>query len=82
MNGFLKDTDGNKSSKRLAGVCLLITGGAFLLALGITAIYKIVADPTTALAVGKTLIYTGAGLLGVGVAEGIGQSIRRNGGGK
>jgi hypothetical protein len=69
--GMLEEQEGVLSSKRVLGVILLTAGGLFLLYVGIAALRLTVKDPDTALAVGKTLLFTGAGLLGVGVLEGI-----------
>ncbi len=77
--GFFYDSQGNKSSKRLIGTILIGAGGVFLGIVGVVSLSRIVADPHTALAAGKTLIYAGAGLLGVGVIEKFGS---KNGGGK
>lgn len=74
VNGFLHDSQGNKSSKRLLGVIFMAVGGLFLLITGVFALYKTVSDPTTAIAVGKTMLYAGAGLLGIGVVEKFGGS--------
>lgn len=70
--GVFRDSDGNLSSKRIIGTVLLGSGGLFLLAVGVLAVWKTVADPQTSLDVGRTLIYSGAALLGVGVVEKLG----------
>ena len=72
-NSLLQDREGNTSSKRVAGFILLGIGVVYYLAIGVTSIFKPVADPTTALAVGSTLIITGAGLLGISVVEFLGK---------
>lgn len=69
QNGFFYDSQGNRSSKRLVGTVLIVAGGCFLGIVGVFSLFNPVADPATSLAVGKTLIYAGAGLLGVGVVE-------------
>lgn len=77
--GFFYDSQGNRSSKRLIGTVLIAAGGAFLVIVGVFSLFNPVADPRTSLDVGRTLIYAGAGLLGVGVVEKFGS---KNGGGK
>ncbi len=67
--GFFQDSQGNRSSKRIAGTIILGTGALFLLGIGCASVVREISDPSTALAVGKTLIITGASLLGVGVVE-------------
>ena len=69
MNEMLKDSQGHTSSKRIVGVCLVSVGGGLLLALGIIAVFRAITDPGTALSAGQTLVYSGAALLGIGVAE-------------
>jgi len=72
MDGkMLQDNNGNTSSKRVAGISMISTGASYLLAVGVVSIFKEVADPGTAIMVGKSLIMTGAALLGVGVFEGL-----------
>lgn len=68
-HGALRDSSGNLSSKRIAGFSILILGSAYLLTIGVVSIYRVVADSSTALDVGRVLIYTGGGLLGIGVFE-------------
>ena len=73
--GFL-ETVGNdgtvsKSSKRLIGVIAFGLGSAMLAGLGIASFFVRAADPGTVQTVGIALISTGAGLLGIGVLEGI-----------
>ena len=70
-DGVFRDSAGHKSSKRIAGTIILGVGAAFLLAVGIISISRVVADPDTSIRIGSTLIYTGAALLGVGVVEGL-----------
>jgi hypothetical protein len=67
--GALRDSAGNLSSKRIAGFSILVLGSAYLLTIGIVSIFRMVADSSTALDVGRVLIFTGGGLLGVGVVE-------------
>jgi uncharacterized membrane protein YidH (DUF202 family) len=79
------DTEGrvHNSSKRWMGTALIISGGLLLIAVGIVAIFRTIADPETSLQAGQVLIITGAALLGVGVLDGIGKAIGlKAGGGK
>ena len=46
----------------------------FLLAIGITSIFQIIADPQTALSIGQTIIYVGGALCGIGVIEKLGNN--------
>lgn len=69
---MLNDKSGKPSSKRIVGIIILAIGICFDLAIGITSIFQVIADPSTALSVGNTLIYVGGGLLGIGVLENIG----------
>lgn len=71
--GMFRDANGNKSSKRIAGTAILALGALFLLVVGVISISSTVADPDTSIRIGSTLIYTGAALLGVGVAERLGR---------
>ena len=77
--GLFRDAQGHLSSKRVIGTVLIGTGGAFLGVVGVFSLFNPVADPQTSLDVGRTLIYAGAGLLGIGVVEKFGG---KNGGGK
>lgn len=63
------------SSKRLIGIIITTLGGGFLLSVGISSIFKVIADPETALTVGKTLLGGGLAILGVGVLDGVGKAI-------
>lgn len=85
--GVLQSTDADgrivNSSKRWMGTALIIAGGLLLAGTGVAAIFREVVDPATALGAGKALVITGAALLGVGVLDGLGQSIGKAiGGGK
>jgi len=64
-----------KSSKRLFGSVMISAGGLLLVAIGVIAIFRPIADSPAALQAGQALIITGAALLGVGVLDGIGRSI-------
>ncbi len=77
--GLFRDSQGHLSSKRVIGTVLISAGGAFLGVVGVFSLFNPVADPQTSLDVGRTLIYAGAGLLGIGVVEKFGG---KNGGGK
>ena len=69
MYGIFKDQNGNISSKRILGGICMIVGLLEMLTVGIIAIFKIIADPETALTVGKTLVIVGGGLVGISVLE-------------
>lgn len=69
MSGIFQDQNGNTSSKRIIGTSLAASGGLFLLALGVTSIFKDIGDPQTAMEAGRVLLYSGVGLLLGGVAE-------------
>jgi hypothetical protein len=68
-NGFLRDSDGNKSSKRLWGTILLGVGSIMASSLFIFALYRTIGDSNTCLSVLQYLFISGASLLGIGVAE-------------
>lgn len=70
----LRDSSGNWSSKRIAGMVMISVGALYLLIVGGISISTVVADSSTALDVGRVLIYTGGALLGVGVAEKFGSA--------
>lgn len=63
------DASGDVSSKRVSGVIILSCGLLLLMTIGILSIFKVIADPTTALQVSNTLMLTGGSLLGIGVVE-------------
>jgi hypothetical protein len=69
MNKMMQDQNGNKSSKRLAGISLLAGGGILGVTLFIYSLNKTVADPETASGVYQALLVAGGSLLGVGVFE-------------
>ncbi len=79
QTGLFRDAQGHRSSKRVIGTVLIGAGGVFLGIVGGFSLFNPVADPQTSLDVGRTLIYAGAGLLGIGVAE---KFAVKNGGGK
>lgn len=64
-----EDSNGNKSSKRLWGTILLVLGCVMKTILFAAAIKWKISDPATAMGVSSTIMYTGGGLLGIGVAE-------------
>ena len=68
-SGVFRDRDGKISSKRVAGFILLAVGVTVHIITATISYFQVIADPDTAIAVGNTLIYTGAALLGVGIAE-------------
>jgi hypothetical protein len=72
--GLLEESAGVKSAKRYFGAGMISGGGLLLLVIGIVAIFRPIADSASALQAGTTLAITGAGLLGVGVLEGLGRS--------
>jgi hypothetical protein len=67
--GMFRDNDGNVSSKRIVGTLLVVTGAAYLMIVGFISIGSVVADPTTALDAGRTLVLTGGGIITGGVIE-------------
>lgn len=69
MTGYLQDTKGNKSSKRLWGSILLGTGLLFSVILFIFSLYKGAVDSVTALNIINIFLISGGGLLGIGVFE-------------
>jgi hypothetical protein len=69
-NGFLHDSEGDKSSKRLLGAILLGVGIIMASTLFIFALNKHVGDPGTCLSVLQYIFLAGTSLLGLGVAEG------------
>jgi len=73
--GVLEESPGVKSSKRVAGFALIGAGGLLLGAVGIAAIFRVIADAPTAISAGTTLAVIGASLLGVTVLEGLGNRI-------
>ena len=68
-SGFLQDPKGNKSSKRLLGVILLVNGLILKNAEWLLAIFKTVANQQMMLDCSNALMFSGTALLGVGVAE-------------
>lgn len=68
-----EDVNGNKSSKRVWGSILLSTALAMRIVLFICSILIEVKDANTAILASQTLLYTGGGLLGLGVIEHFGK---------
>jgi hypothetical protein len=68
-NGFLHDSDGDKSSKRLLGVVLLGVGIIMASTLFIFGLMRHVGDPATCLSVLQYTFMAGTSLLGLGIAE-------------
>ncbi len=66
---LLNDHDGKPSSKRIAGFIILFVGLALHMATCVTSFFKVIPDPSTALAVGNTLLICGSSLLGIGTLE-------------
>ena len=70
---LLQDSNGNTSSKRVAGFIISGVGLAGLTAIGIVSLVHKVTDPATAMEAFKTILIVGGGLLGVGVVEFLGK---------
>jgi hypothetical protein len=68
-NGFLSDSAGDLSSKRLWGSIILGASGIMALALFIVCIYR--HDNETAIRIISDGFICGASLLGIGIAENI-----------
>ena len=66
---FLKDQNGNLSSKRLTGFIGFIVGLILLAFTGVFAIFKAPEDASVAIECFKTILYVSGGLIGVGVFE-------------
>ena len=74
-NKFLEDSNGNKSSKRLAGAFCLSTGSLMKFILFIYGLRHVTAIPFDRLdSCADSLIYVGAALIGSGVLELLRQS--------
>ena len=70
---LLQDSNGNTSSKRVAGFIISGVGLIALLVLGIVSMFQKIEDPGTAMEAFKTILIVGGGLLGVGVVEFLGK---------
>lgn len=66
---FLEDAQGKKSSKRICGAAMLATGFIFSSVLFVFSLYREAADSATALGIINTFLYSGSGVLSVGVLE-------------
>jgi len=73
MSKLLEDSNGNTSSKRVAGFIVGGVGLAGLMAIGIVSIFRVISDPATALESFKTILIIGCSLLGIGVVEFLGK---------
>ena len=73
--GYLEESPGVHSSKRLWGTILLSLGSLIFGAVAVVSIALGHNEVTGAITAGTTLMVTGGGLLGLGVLEGIGQKI-------
>lgn len=71
--GYLEESPGVKSSKRLWGTILLSLGAAIMVAIAVASIALGNNETGGAIAAGTSLMVAGGGLLGIGVLEGIGQ---------
>lgn len=69
QNGYLQDSHGNKSSKRLWGSILLLTGITFSGLLFMHSLHTKVADTPTTLSIINMFLISGGSLLGIGVFE-------------
>lgn len=72
-NEMLQDSNGNISSKRVAGISLLGFSMLLGLVLFIISIFKDVKNAYTMIDLIKLFIYSGTGLLGIGVVENFAQ---------
>lgn len=72
--GFLEDSNGDRSSKRLWGSILLSIGVLFAMVLFSASLFITIADPLTAIKIIEWLFMCGGGLLGIGVLEGLKKS--------
>lgn len=72
-NEMLQDSNGNTSSKRVAGISLLGFSMLLGLILFIISIFKDVKNAYTMIDLIKLFIYSGTGLLGIGVVENFAQ---------
>lgn len=73
--GMLEESPGVKSSKRTAGISLVVAGGLLLMATGAVGLFVKIADLEASLSAGNALIWAGAVLLGVTILEGLGKKI-------
>lgn len=72
-----KDINGKQSSKRTAGLIILILGVSLILAIGIYSFFNQLEDSTTAFNSALALLTIGGALLGLTVGEYIGSIISK-----
>ena len=70
--GYLEESPGVKSSKRLWGTILLSLGAAIMVAVAVVSLAFVNNETGGAVSAGTALMVTGGGLLGLGVLEGLG----------
>jgi hypothetical protein len=68
--GIFEEAPGVLSSKRVMGAALIAAGSLLLAAVGVVAIFHPIADASSALSAGQTLVISGAAILGVTVFQG------------
>ena len=69
MLDITKDVNGKQSSKRTAGLIILLIGVALMTAIGIYSFFNVLADQETAFNASIALLTVGGGLLGFTIAE-------------
>jgi len=69
MNTLLKDRDGNTSSKRVTGIILVGLAIVMYIILFVLSMTSEIKTPDVAMEIPKILLFTGSGLLGLGVVE-------------
>jgi hypothetical protein len=69
MLDITKDVNGKQSSKRTAGLIILLIGVALMTAIGIYSFFNVLADQGTAFNASIALLTVGGGLLGFTIAE-------------
>ena len=67
--GLLSGANGEKSSKRIAGLFLLVIGVGFLSVLAYKSYSLIVPGAETIIKVSNSMLFMGGGLLGLGIFE-------------
>ena len=68
-HSYLRDSRGNKSSKRIWGSVILFTGLVFSVILFFYSLFKGASDAATALGIINMFLIAGGSLLGIGVFE-------------
>jgi hypothetical protein len=71
--GYLEESPGVKSSKRLWGTILLSLGALIFVGVAVVSLFYGRNEVGAAVAAATSLLITGGGLLGLGVLEGLGQ---------